>query len=401
MAVRKPPTSQFWAFDYQFKGRRYHGSTGLTTEKAAKKFERDHRSAIAVAYAARGGHPPEVQEDAAQAMTLDMAALEWWEMHGKAQGRPADEAFRLKRLQSAVTYIGPSKLVFDLRTPDIAQAIAARKITPVGGNNQGIRKRRLPAPATVNRDIIETIRPVINHAAGIRDLQPPPIQWARLRLKTPKPNPRDFSDAGVERFFETLPEHWRDFAHIASRYGLRAREMFFHPEEIEPDRLLILDRKSDEDHFIPLVPEDAAMLQERKALALAAGLDTVWFRTLKGWTAPVKKADRPAGVDAIKPERGPRLKALTYNGAIWAMRHGVRKAGLRGAKGSHDMRHHAAMTALRETSDIRGVQKLLGHSNIASTLVYAHAMPEDVRKVVTAVASKKSRNIPAPAKLET
>jgi integrase len=45
---------------------------------------------------------------------------------------------------------------------------------------------------------------------------------------------------------------------------------------------------------------------------------------------------------------------------------------------SHTFRHSAATRLLRAGMDIRKVQQFLGHKNIQSTLVYLHAMPNEV-----------------------
>lgn len=50
----------------------------------------------------------------------------------------------------------------------------------------------------------------------------------------------------------------------------------------------------------------------------------------------------------------------------------------------HDTRHTAATRILRE-GNLKIVQKLLGHSNIATTAKYAHAMVDDIRSAMEAV----------------
>jgi integrase len=56
----------------------------------------------------------------------------------------------------------------------------------------------------------------------------------------------------------------------------------------------------------------------------------------------------------------------------------------------HDNRHTAATGILRATGNLKVVQKLLRHSNIATTAKYAHALIDDVRDAMEA--SEKSRN---------
>lgn len=52
---------------------------------------------------------------------------------------------------------------------------------------------------------------------------------------------------------------------------------------------------------------------------------------------------------------------------------------------SHTFRHSAATRLLRAGMDIRKVQKFLGHKSINSTIVYLHAMPNEVAEQAAAV----------------
>ena len=58
----------------------------------------------------------------------------------------------------------------------------------------------------------------------------------------------------------------------------------------------------------------------------------------------------------------------------------------------HDLRHTAATRALRESGNLKVVQQLLGHADIATTARYAHAMTDDVRDVMEAMEAMESRN---------
>lgn len=143
-------------------------------------------------------------------------------------------------------------------------------------------------------------------------------------------------------------------------------------------RVRLRERKGDDDHTIPILSEDAAMLAARISRARAAKLDTVWFREMK----PTKFGK-------------PKLRALKYGGAAIAMRRAMTRSGLREAKGmrgAHDFRHHTGMAALRATGNIRMAQRLLGHADIKSTMVYAHAVEDDVRAALEAMHTDDPRD---------
>ena len=62
---------------------------------------------------------------------------------------------------------------------------------------------------------------------------------------------------------------------------------------------------------------------------------------------------------------------VTRRGFQSACQTAVARAGLSDVRPVHDLRHTAATNALRRTGDIRAVQSLLGHANIATTAQYA------------------------------
>jgi integrase len=352
MSIYKPKNARFWHYDFQYKGQRFHGSTGQTDRNKAKTVEATRRYDAALGRSER------------PAITLDQAAQRWWLEKGVHLRSSEDvEA----RLELALTIIGADTLLSDVTSDVIARAVAKRQ-------SQTIRGGKKPTNATVNRDIIDTLRPVLNRARkvwGIVGL--PEINWRDLRLAEKKPTPHDFSDAEVEAYIAKLPVHWRDFARFQSRYGCRLAEMFFGLNDIDLDRgrIVLRNRKGGDQHTIPLLAGDLGMVRARVGRAKAANLDTIWFRELKSG----------------------KLKPLAYWGAQKALAAGFEATGLRsakGARGSHDLRHHAAMRVLRATGNVRAAQKLLGHASIQSTLVYAHAVEDDVRAALEAAASRNS-----------
>lgn len=103
-----------------------------------------------------------------------------------------------------------------------------------------------------------------------------------------------------------------------------------------------------------------------------------------------KRADRPA---RIVGERYPFSK----QGWNRQWRKALEDAGIEDYR-FHDNRHTAATRNLRSSGNLKGVSKLLGHSNVQTTARYAHALEDDVRAMLFAT---ESRIIPEADRDET
>lgn len=371
MSVYKPAKSPYFQYDFQIKGRRFHGSTGVETRRAAEEVERRIRRAAALG-----------ELDDASQMTLDQAAARWWDEHGcTLKGGDRLEA----RIERVVTLIGPATPLREITTKVVARAIERRRgQIRVHSAADGARQY-LPSDSTVNRDMIDTLRPILNRARRAWEAKLPEIDWAALRRAEPKPKPTEFTGDDYQRLLAEVRPHWRPMIDFACRYGVRLAELFFGLDDLDVSdpndaRVKLRERKGDDDHVIPLLPEDAAQLAARLGRARAAHLETVWFRE--------KRLPGPGGKVVLKP--------LTYGGLEIAVRRAMVRSGLKAAKGMrgiHAARHHAAMQTLRKTKNLRVAQRLLGHADIKSTMVYAHAIEDDVRQALAEV----HRNSPEPA----
>jgi len=361
MAVYKPTVSRFWAYDFQSGGRRFHGSTGETSRAKAVVHEAELRRKL------KAGELSTTRAT----MSIDDAANRWWEEVGQHLARPANVE---RRVAVAVELLGLATPLNEITTAALDRAIQTRRHT--------LTKARKPlSNATINHDIIRTVRPILRRARlswGVTGL--PEISWRVLMLPEPKPKARDFTDDQVTAIIAALPEHWRAMAGLMARYGLRLGEVFFSLERLDIDgrRLTLTDRKGGDDHVIPLLAADVTMLAARAGRARAAGLDSPWFRVLKGG----------------------RLKALAYGGALQAIHEAMRETGLKASRGArvHDLRHHAGTRIMRATGNLRIAQRLLGHASIQSTIKYAYASDTDLREGLEKLV--ESRNNPG-AKAKT
>lgn len=301
-------------------------------------------------------------------MLLDTAAGRWWDEVGQhLKGGERLEA----RIERVVELLGPRTKINGLTTQAVSIAIQKRRGQTRTHSTAKGAKQYLPSNSTVNRDMIDTLRPILNRARKSWGATLPVIDWAELRLSEPKPKPKEFAGDEMERMLAEILPHWHDVIRFAATYGPRLSELFFKLDDVDVHdlddaRIKLRDRKGGDDHIIPLLPEDAALMAARIGRARAAKLDTVWFRE--------KRLSGPGGKTVLKP--------LTQAGLEIAVRRAMERSGLKAAKGMrgiHVTRHHAGMQILRATGDIRLAQRLLGHADIKSTMVYAHAIESDVR----------------------
>jgi integrase len=89
-----------------------------------------------------------------------------------------------------------------------------------------------------------------------------------------------------------------------------------------------------------------------------------------------------------------RRYPMTYNGARnawWQLR---KRSGVIGFR-FHDFRHNLATKLLRETGNLKLVQRALNHADIKTTTRYAHVLDNEVAEAMERVTEsrKESRSV--------
>lgn len=238
------------------------------------------------------------------------------------------------------------------------------------------------ATSTVNRDIIDQLRPILNHVAEIHELALPRIAWKRLRLEDNIEVVTEYTSEQIEAWASHLAPVEQIFLGFALTYGPRFGEMFFPPSALQANDAkptLTLGRyigrrgkvfesrkakgKERRLHKLPLLRGDASLLAALAGRAEAAGLSVIWFD---------------------EDERGD-LTPISYWGMNARLKRGARKAGISMPRLIHGMRHHAGTQIMRRFKSLSAAQKLLGHRHVSTTTRYAHAADDDVRDGLTAV----------------
>lgn len=370
MSVYKTPKSRFWQYDFVLDGRRVYGSTGQTSRRAAEAAERQKRLEAAT------GQLGQVAK-----MTLNDAAGRWWAEKGIDRGDAADVE---RRIGVLLGIIGKNTLLGDIDQARVAGAIEKRRAMTMKRGKSKDAKAYAPSNSTVNRDIIETLRPILKRARthwsakGPSGL--PDIDWTELRLKEPRGQSRMYSAAEHAAWVAACEEPINLALELLLTYGLRFGELFFPPAALNPDPeeptlTLQKGRKRDVILHVPLRLDHARRLAALKTQAEELGLEHLWFYRIERKVFP-----------------------FTYGMVEYRISKAADAAGITGSRRIHGARHHAGSRVLSRTGNLKAVQGLLGHASIHSSQRYAHVLTSDLR---AALEDELPRNSPGAADDDT
>ena len=357
MTVYRPTRSPYYHFDFTLRGQRYHGSTGLTSKTEARSYEAKVRRE-----AASG-------EKAKPQITLDEAIGLWWAEKGKFEANSATTKGQGKRLIKA---LGGGRPLTDIESDDFKKFIARRRGSVT---NRGT----LLSNATVNREI-ELAARIWRHVAP--DYAVSTIDWSKLKLKEAAERVRELSEEEEARFWAAAPdEDLKAVAEFALLSGQRRTSIItLLWRQVDFDAMRATVRiKGGAWHTFPLTPRLVAIIANQPRVAAQV------FTYVCARPSP-PRGDRPR---RLRGERYPFSKQGWYRKwYAWLERACIEDFRF------HDLRHTRGTRMLRATGNLKAVQKLLGHTDIATTARYAHALEDDVR---TAMISGESRTIPDPA----
>lgn len=212
-----------------------------------------------------------------------------------------------------------------------------------------------------------------------------------MRSSKPRRLPVVLSREEVQRLLNELTGMHRLLATLMYGAGLRLMEVLrLRVQDIDFDQRIITVRraKGDKDRIVPLpercVDDLRGHLEERKKqheqdLALGQGkvqLPDALARKYPGaaeeWKWQFVFASAQLSRD---PESGElRRHHLHETNLQRAIRRAAERAGINKRVNTHALRHSFATHLLEAGQDIRTVQELLGHANVATTMVYTHVM---------------------------
>jgi integrase len=209
MSVYRPKGSPYYHYDFQWRGRRFYGSTERTERRAAEAVERAERERVKAA-AATGA--------ATGAMTLDHAAGRYWNEVGQHHAGADNTRRDLARL---IEYFGPARPLDTITTDDVAKLVAWRRGYKVAATG------RLIAAGTVNRSTTELLRRLFTRAKevwGVRfDSEP---VWRKHMLKEPEERVRELHDDEAERLDAAMRDDYEPLFDFVRATGQRKSECY-------------------------------------------------------------------------------------------------------------------------------------------------------------------------------
>jgi integrase len=357
MATYKPKRSSIFLYDFVLKGVRYHGSTGCKTKRDADAYEARKRAAVAL----------DERNRKKPLITLDAAAANY-EDHLRANGKWSATQDYL--IASIVEGIGGDRYLSDITEQELRDHFAKRagKVSA----------------ASVNREI-EVARPIWRRHRRTHDIGDMP-EWGEMFYAVPTQDPRELYHDQEDKLFAALRSDLRDFARFALLSGWRLKEVRMLRwsdlalaqriarvkvkggdtlNRVLTDEMLVLianQVKAGPFVFTYVCQKSRKEFVDRKGRKNPARLAGERYSfTQSGWRKPWAAALEAAGIDELR---------------------------------FHDLRHTRGTRILRNTGNLAVAQKALAHRSIKTTLRYAHASDDDVRRGLDA---SESRTIPDSA----
>lgn len=365
MSVFKRKGAEEYEYDFQYRNHRFCGRTGEKSKRAALAVEADKKLEAKAKVDADRAAELAVETP----RTWDVAASRYWHEIGQHHKNSKTTFACLAWLTKE---IGAKTALEAIDTNKVALLVAKRR-NQVRRVGRAENRTRPVSPATVNRTMTEPLRKVLHRAKEVWGSPVAKIRWTDHMLAEPKERVREASKGEEARIMAQLVrgyEHAVRFAFITGCrrmeiVGLRKTDVDFF------SRQFTVTGKGNRLRVIPMNSSTYALLWDLKD-------DPTEFV----FTYTAARTD--ARKRLVKGQRYP----ITDAGLRTAMRRATSDAGV-GNFRFHDTRHTAATRVLRK-ANLRVVQDLLGHADVATTAKYAHAMKEDVRAALEAANPVKS-----------
>ena len=364
--IRKETKDGTYSYDFKLQGRRFSGSTERKNRREAEQIEKIRKEEARKELA--------IEKSFSDAnMTIEVAASRYWLEVGQHH-----ENWQTTERSMAwlVEHFGKTTLLRDIDDSKVAAMVAKRRGEFVPSQRKPGRKyrtteiRKRVGPATVNRSATQPLREIILRAKNLWSVPVHNVQWGEHLLPEPQERVREASSGEELAIMTQLDRGYDDAVEFAFLTGCRRMEIigltwsrvdFF-------GRQFSVTGKGKRTRVIPMSQSIFDLLWRQQG-----------HHPEHVFTYEAKRTVKRGDEVLCRGKRYP----MTQSGLKIAMRRAVANSGVVNFR-FHDTRHTTATRVLRK-SNLRVVQELLGHRDIATTTKYAHAVKEDVRAALEAI----------------
>jgi integrase len=361
LSVYKRNDSSFYYYDFQLKGHRFHGTTERTARKEAEKFEAVEREKAKTLVKA--------MKRSKTSLLIDDVACRLWNDSAQHDAAPDATETNIARL---VDYFGRTTALTDIDHNAVKKLVAWRR----GHRIKGREDAPLISNATVNRSTTKVLQRLFTFAKaeGAQFEREP--DWTDLLLKEPEESVRELHDHEADAFDAAMRDDYGPFFDFVRASGLRLNEcVTLRWSEVNfGTRQIVRIGKGGRRIVFPIgdtIREILFPLQGQHPELV--------------FTYVAQFAHKKLG--RVRGQRYP----LTYTGTKTAWQRMRALAGVTGFR-FHDFRHDFGTKLLRETGNLKLVQKAMNHRDIKSTLRYAHVLDDDVAAAVERVAKSHQKS---------
>jgi integrase len=362
MSIYKPRGSPYYQYDFQCRGHRFHGSTKRTNRREAEAVERAERDQAKQRLAET--------QTATTSLVLDQVIDRYWVEVGQHH---VDSDNTWRNLSRLIDYFGPTTLLSEIHDDDVTRLVAWRRGHHVTLRNKQPTDKYID-PITVNRSTTEVLKKLFRRAKaawGIRfDREP---NWRAHLLPEPGERVRELVGDEGDRLEAATRHDLLPFFAFARASGFRLKECLLRWSEVNwAAGQIVKLGKGRKRISCPITPTIREILEPLQGHHAEFVFTYVADRTQSG---------------RIKGRRYP----LTEKGVSTAWQKLRRQAGVIGFR-FHDFRHDVGTKLLRETGNLKLVQRALNHADIKTTArYYAHVLDADIAEAMERVADRHYR----------
>lgn len=337
MSVYKRRCSETYSYDFEFQGTRYTGNTREPTRRKAEQFVADFRKSLKATGA-----------NTSKPLTFGATWSLYWEQVGKFHRNAVDTARSLEWLEKQ---IGKGTMIATISDAVVARLVAKRR-------GEGV------SPATVNREVNERLRGILKRAGDVWGQTVQKIQWKTHFLKEAQERIREASASEESTLMAKVRGDYAPALRFALLTGCRRAEIVALEWRTVDfiNRAITVIGKGDKTRSIPMTNALRSLLLP---LLDHKSVSVFTYMCRRPREGQVKGSRYPITKEGFKSEwRRTKLRA--------------EKLGVTDFK-FHDTRHTAATRLVRATGNLKLAQKMLGHSDLATTSRYAHVTDADLR----------------------